>query len=174
MFRVSDRPLKHHGFPRYPVLHPTNFLLARGRAPARILDNSHIPDRAAPRIEHMDRMKHLYGYAKHFQDGAIKVRTGIPDDSELKGEEHDWLNSIYENIDEELHQDIPTPLGQMVRISAIFDAIFDANLYHDLITERGMTGVLMFVIKTPVDWYSKNKVLLLLQREPQSSSQVVL
>ena len=41
----------------------------------------------------------------------------------------------------------------MVRISAFFDA----NLYHDLITGRVMTGVLMFVNKTPVDWYSKKQ-----------------
>ena len=34
---------------------------------------------------------------------------------------------------------------------------FDANLYHDLLTGRSVTGVLHFFNKTPIDWYSKKQ-----------------
>ena len=34
-------------------------------------------------------------------------------------------------------------------------AFFDANLYHDLISGRSVTGTLHLVNKTPIDWYSK-------------------
>jgi hypothetical protein len=33
----------------------------------------------------------------------------------------------------------------------------DANLYHNLITGRSVTGVLHMLNKTPVDWYSKKQ-----------------
>ena len=31
----------------------------------------------------------------------------------------------------------------------------DANLYHDLISGRAVTGILHFANKTPLDWYTK-------------------
>ena len=33
----------------------------------------------------------------------------------------------------------------------------DANLYHDVTTGRAVTGVLHFINKTPIDWYSKKQ-----------------
>ena len=33
----------------------------------------------------------------------------------------------------------------------------DANLYHDLMTGRAVTGVLHFLNQTPIDWYSKKQ-----------------
>jgi len=33
----------------------------------------------------------------------------------------------------------------------------DANLYHDLITGRSVTGILHLANKTPIDWYSKKQ-----------------
>ena len=33
----------------------------------------------------------------------------------------------------------------------------DANLYHDLITGRAVTGVLHFINQTPIDWYTKKQ-----------------
>ena len=64
------------------------WLVILGRIDVAITVNTLSAYRVAPRIGHMERMKHLYGYVKHFQDGAIRVRTGIPHYSELKGEEH--------------------------------------------------------------------------------------
>ena len=33
----------------------------------------------------------------------------------------------------------------------------DANLYHDLVTGRAVTGILHFVNGTPVEWFSKHQ-----------------
>jgi hypothetical protein len=33
----------------------------------------------------------------------------------------------------------------------------DANLYHDIITGRAVTGVLHFINDTVIDWYSKRQ-----------------
>jgi hypothetical protein len=33
----------------------------------------------------------------------------------------------------------------------------DANLYHNVLTGRSVTGVLHFLNGTPIDWYSKKQ-----------------
>ena len=33
----------------------------------------------------------------------------------------------------------------------------DANLYHDIVTGRSVTGILHLVNKTPIEWYSKKQ-----------------
>jgi hypothetical protein len=33
----------------------------------------------------------------------------------------------------------------------------DANLYHNVLTGRSVTGVLHFINGTPIDWYSKKQ-----------------
>jgi len=47
---------------------------------------------------------------------------------------------------------MPTPLGKFVTLMQYVDA----NLYHDLITGKSVTGILHLANKTPIDWYSKN------------------
>ena len=48
-------------------------------------------------------------------------------------------------------QDAPKPLGKRV----VLTTYVDANLYHDLISGRSVTGILHMANKTPLDWYSK-------------------
>ena len=33
----------------------------------------------------------------------------------------------------------------------------DANLYHDLLSGKAITGVLHFVNQTPIDWFTKKQ-----------------
>lgn len=53
--------------------------------------------RAAPRVGRLERMKRVYGYLylMKFKTGTIRIRTGVPDFSDLKFEQHDW--SQYHN-----------------------------------------------------------------------------
>ena len=48
------------------------------------------------------------------------------------------MHSIYGDIEENLPSDMPTPLWKLVQTSSFFDAY----LYHDLVTECTMTGIL--------------------------------
>ena len=68
--------------------------------------------RAEPRIGHMTRVKRIYGYLRVHNLGAIRVRTGIPDYSDLREQDFDWLNTTYGNVEELVPKDIPTPLGK--------------------------------------------------------------
>ena len=49
-----------------------------------------------------------YGYVKQYPKGAICVRLGLPDFSDLPLEKYEWT-SIYGNIAEELPSDMPVP-----------------------------------------------------------------
>ena len=85
--------------------------------------------RAAPREGHINRLKRIYGYLRKFKHGAIRVRTNLPDLSEVPDNEYGWLYSVYGNVQEEIPHDAPIPLGkELVTVTFI-----DANLYHDLI-----------------------------------------
>jgi hypothetical protein len=84
---------------------------------------------------------------------AIRVRTNEPDYSDLPKMEHDWSRLVYGAIQELIPQDAPDPLGKMVTLTHYVDA----NLMHDTISGRSVTGILHMINKTPLDWYSKKQ-----------------
>ena len=47
----------------------------------------------------------------------------------------------------------PTPLGNPV----ITTSYVDANLMHDVLSGKSVTGILHYVNKTPFDWYCKKQ-----------------
>ena len=87
------------------------------------------------------------------QHSAIRVHTELPDISQLPVQDYDWARSIYGNVTEEIPKDAPTPLGKPV----VNITYHDANLYHDYVTGRAVTGVLQLINGTPIDWYSKRQ-----------------
>jgi hypothetical protein len=109
--------------------------------------------RIAPRHGHLLRLQRIYGYLRRFRGGAIRVRTEEPDYSDLPDIEYDWSSSVYGTMTEILPSDTPPPLGKFVTLTHFVDA----NLYHDLITGRAVTGVLHLVNKMPVEWFSKRQ-----------------
>jgi hypothetical protein len=60
---------------------------------------------------------------------------------------------VYGNLRELIPSDAPRALGSPV----ITTSYVDANLMHDMMTGRSMTGVLHMVNKTPIDWYAKKQ-----------------
>ena len=52
---------------------------------------------------------------------------------------------------EETPKDILKSLGEFV-ITTHYE---DANLFHDIMTGRSVTGILHLINKTSFDWYSK-------------------
>ncbi len=84
---------------------------------------------------------------------AICFRTEEPDFSALPDQQFDWAYTIYGCVKEVLPHDMPTPLGKFVTLTHYMDA----NLYHDMITGRSVTGILHLANKIPIDWYSKKQ-----------------
>ena len=109
--------------------------------------------RIAPKQGHLDRLKRMYGYVKQSNHAAIRVRTERPDYSSLNIPQYDWAHTVYGSVKEDIPSDVPSPLGKPVTTTTYVDA----NLYHDMITGRAVTGILHLLNGTPIDWYSKRQ-----------------
>ena len=103
--------------------------------------------RASPRKGHLIRAKRIYGYLAKFKDSAIRIRTSLPDYTNMQFEEYDWQSTTYGNIEEIIPSDIPPPLGNTVQLTTYVDA----NLFRDILTGRSVTCILHVTNKTPFD-----------------------
>ena len=109
--------------------------------------------RSAPRIGHLERVKRICGYLHKMSDGCIRFRIGTPDYSDAVIPEYDWSSTVYGNPKEQLPDDAPEPLG----LPVVLTHYVDANLYHDILTGRSVTGILHLVNQTPIDFFSKKQ-----------------
>jgi hypothetical protein len=107
--------------------------------------------RAMPRQGHLDRIKRVYGFLSKMRHGTIKIRTDAPDYSSVPVKMYSWEHSCYADAKEEIPLGSPEPKGKSVTMTSFFDA----NLYHDLISGKAVTGILHMFNRTPIDWYSK-------------------
>ena len=107
--------------------------------------------RAAPRRGHLDRVCRIIGYLSKMRHGVIRIRTSEPDYSSLPDKMCDWDYTCYHGSKEEIPKDIPSPRGKRV----ITTTFVDANLLHDLISGKAVTGILHMANKTPIDWFAK-------------------
>jgi hypothetical protein len=109
--------------------------------------------RAAPRIGHLERAKRVIGYLSKMRHAAIRVRTQEPDFSSYEVPKYDWMSTVYGDVQEDIPQDDPIPKGQYVTTSHYVDA----NLMHDMLSGKSVTGILHFLNQTPIDWFSKKQ-----------------
>ena len=109
--------------------------------------------RAIPRAGHLERAKRVVSYLAKMKHAKLRFCTGTPDYSDISGDRHEWERSVYGNASELVPHDAPKALGKAV----VLTHYVDANLYHDMLTGRSVTGILHFINQTPLDWYSKKQ-----------------
>jgi hypothetical protein len=109
--------------------------------------------RAAPRRGHLDRAKRLVGYLYKMKHASIRYDTRRPDMSQFQDPEYQWDKSVYGEVEELTPAHCPEPLGKTVDTTTHVDA----NLWHDLLTGRAVTGALHSLNMTIIDWYSKKQ-----------------
>ena len=107
----------------------------------------------APRIGHLDRARRICGYLCKMRHATIRFRHGTPDYSGMTHDTMDWRYSVYGELDEIIPQDAPEPKGRPITLTHYVDA----NLYHNLLTGRSVTGILHLINQTPIDWFSKKQ-----------------
>jgi hypothetical protein len=110
--------------------------------------------RAAPREGHLTRAKRMVSYLMRFRDASIRFRTDEPNYTDLPERMVSWDTSVYGDASEQLPHEFPIPLGKPV----VLTHFVDANLYHDWVTGRSVTGILSLINQTPIDWYSKKQL----------------
>jgi len=106
-----------------------------------------------PRKGHLERLQRVYGYLSKMRHGAIRIRTDLPDLSDLPTIDYDWSTSPYADSCEELPSDAPPPRGRSVQITTYADS----NLLHDVLSGKSVTAILHFLNKTPIDWFCKKQ-----------------
>ena len=109
--------------------------------------------RPAPRIGHLERAQRVVGYLARMKHFTLRFRTDEPDFSDLPDQDFDWAHSVYGNVRELLPTDAPTPLGRYVQLYHYVDA----NLYHDMLSGRSVTGIVHFANQTMIDWFTKKQ-----------------
>src|SRR5688572_13496282 len=83
---------------------------------------------------------------------TIRFRTHEPDYSDLPTKEHDWLH-VYGDVTELCSEDAAELRGKPITLTRCVDA----NLFHDALTGRLVTGILHVVDATPIGWYTKKQ-----------------
>jgi hypothetical protein len=67
--------------------------------------------RISPRIGHLKRLQHIYGYLKCFKNGAILFGAKKPVLSTFSEIDHDWKYSVYGNVKELIPENVPISLA---------------------------------------------------------------
>jgi len=109
--------------------------------------------RACPRKGHLERSKRIVGYLAKMNQSTVRIRTEKPDYSDIPDRDYEWKHTVYGEVKELIPDDVPKPLGKDV----VLTTYVDANLYHDILTGRSVTGTLHLINKTPFDWFSKKQ-----------------
>lgn len=108
---------------------------------------------AAPRSGHLDAVLHMFSYLdSHNRSKIVMDDTYFPH-QEL--EKPDW-GQFYPGAKEELPSDMPEPLGKALQQTMFVDASHAANI----VTRQSRTGVLIFLNRAPILWYSKKQATI--------------
>jgi hypothetical protein len=109
--------------------------------------------RAAPWKVHLQRACRIIAYLNKMKHGMIWYQTSLPNYSDVPEGGINWDSSIYCDAKELIPDNAPKPLGKEV----ITTTYQDANLYHNLLDGRSVTGIIHFLNTTPIDWFSKKQ-----------------
>ena len=104
----------------------------------------------APREGHLQAVLHMFAYLNPHNRSTLVldpkyINHGVEPDC-------DWA-PFYPDAREEMPANAPEPLGKAVQITAFVDT----DHAGDLITRRSQTGILIYVNRALIIWYSKRQ-----------------
>ena len=105
---------------------------------------------AAPRSGHLDAVLHMFSYLDNHRRSRIVLDDGYFPHAEV--DRPDW-SQFYPGAKEELPGDMPEALGRPLQQTMFVDASHAANV----VTRQSRTGVLIFLNRAPILWYSKKQ-----------------
>jgi hypothetical protein len=112
---------------------------------------------AAPRKGHLDRVLRVFGYLKKRNNRRIMVDSenpGFSGASEMLDYDYsEEFKEQYPDACEEIDAKLPEALIDEMAITVFVDS----DHAHDKITRRSITGIIMFVGRTPVYYSSKRQ-----------------
>jgi hypothetical protein len=107
---------------------------------------------ALPREGHLQQVYHIFGYLKARPKRTLAFDPFPPNIDESQFVKCDW-HDFYRGATEPIPGDAPEPRGNLVSTHCFVDADHAGNL----ITRRSQSGILLFVNRAPILWYSKKQ-----------------
>ena len=107
---------------------------------------------ALPRKGHMEQVYHVFGYLKTHSKRCLFFDPRHPDIDEHAFSNYEWYD-FYRDASEQIPNDMPPPRGHAVSTHCFVDADHAPNT----VTRRSQTGILIFLNRAPIVWYSKRQ-----------------
>ena len=107
---------------------------------------------ALPREGHLEQVLHIVGYLKAHQKMRILFDPAYPKVKENWFQEYEWFD-FYKDAEEAIPPNMPEARGNNVIITCFVDANHAGNTKD----RRSQTGILIFLNKAPIHWYSKRQ-----------------
>ena len=105
---------------------------------------------AAPRVGHLHALLHIYAYLNTHE--RSKIVLDAREFEHPAAQEFDWT-SYYPEVRELIPPNAPVPLGKPVQTTCHVDS----DHAGDVVTRRSRTGILLYVNRAPILWYSKKQ-----------------
>jgi len=107
---------------------------------------------AAPREGHLDQVFHIFAYLKKYSKSAMVFDDTVPVFDQTRFAKADW-SEYYPDAAEAIPMDAPAPRGRAVTMTAFCDA----DHAGDRVTRRSRTGIIIFLNRSPIIWFSKQQ-----------------
>jgi hypothetical protein len=107
---------------------------------------------ALPRSGHLEQVYHIFGYLKQTPKKTLAFDPREPDVSEDRFQPCEWRD-FYRGAEEKIPDELPKPKGNPVSIHCFVDA----DHAGDKLNRRSQTGILIFINRAPIIWYSKRQ-----------------
>jgi hypothetical protein len=107
---------------------------------------------AMPRAGHLNAMYDIFAYLKKHENSTVVFDPNEPLLDPRMFNKFDWTD-FYGDVKEAIPPGMPEPLGNAVTMTCYVDADHAGNLA----TRRSQTGILIYLNKSPIMWYSKRQ-----------------
>ena len=107
---------------------------------------------ASPRAGHLEQVFHIFAYLKRYNRSMMVFDDTIPTFDESRFKATDW-SAYYPNASEVIPPNCPDARGNSVTTTCFVDADHAACR----VTRRSHTGVIIYVNRAPIIWFSKRQ-----------------
>lgn len=107
---------------------------------------------ASPREGHLEQLFHIFAYLKKYNRSSMVFDWTYPEIDESKFPKCDW-SEFYPDAKEAIPQNMPEARGKPVSMTAFVDA----DHAGCKLTRRSHSGILIFVNRAPILWFSKRQ-----------------
>ena len=106
----------------------------------------------APRKGHLEAVYCIYGFLKSHMRSTMVFDDAYVHWNDNDFTVYDWTD-YYGDVKEKIPKNAPQPRRQPVQIYVFVDA----SHAHNKLTRRSQTGILLYLNKSPIIWYSKSQ-----------------